>query len=65
MAEFVPEGVLVPGEKALQPLLGDRVENNTAITHVIARGRRRVLLLEAVAGKHAYFVREMRRRRST
>jgi Mg-chelatase subunit ChlD/uncharacterized membrane protein len=63
-AEFVPEGVLVNAEKGeLKPLVGDRLYNNRAATHVIARGRRRVLLLEAVPGQHDYFVREMRSRR--
>ncbi len=40
-AEFQPEN-----------LPGDRPQNNRAATHVIARGRRRVLLLEAEVGKH-------------
>ena len=52
-AEFVPEGVLVDEGKGveLRPLTGDRVQNNKATTHVIARGRRRVLLLEARRGQ--------------
>jgi Mg-chelatase subunit ChlD/uncharacterized membrane protein len=64
-AEFVPAGVVVEGGNGmeLRALTGDRVQNNKATTHVIARGRRRVLLLEAKAGKHAYFVREMRSRK--
>jgi uncharacterized membrane protein len=53
----------VLGEADPLPLTGDRVQNNKATTHVIARGRRRVLLLEAEKGKHAYFVREMRSRK--
>ncbi len=63
-AEFVPEGVLVNAEKGIvEPLIGDRVQNNKATTHVVARGRRRVLLIEARRGEHAYFVEEMQRRR--
>jgi Mg-chelatase subunit ChlD/uncharacterized membrane protein len=62
-AEFVPHGVIVPGEDVLQPLTGDRVQNNKATAHVVARGRRRVLLLEAVPHQHDYYIREMRARK--
>jgi Mg-chelatase subunit ChlD len=62
-AEFVPEGVLVPGEKVPQPLVGDRVQNNKATTHIVARGRRRVLLLEGHAGEHRYLENELRSRK--
>jgi uncharacterized membrane protein/Mg-chelatase subunit ChlD len=33
-------------------LPGDRVENNRASTHVVARGQRRILILEGRAGDH-------------
>jgi len=60
-AEFVPEGVVVetPNGIELHALTGDRVQNNKATTHVVARGRRRVLLIEARRGEHAYLVGEM------
>ncbi len=48
-AQFQPEGIQ-----------GDRPQNNQAITHVIARGRRRALLLEAKAGEQALLVARMR-----
>jgi Mg-chelatase subunit ChlD len=63
-AEFVPEGVVVNAEKGVvERLVGDRVQNNKATTHVVARGRRRILLLETARGQHTYFVREMRARK--
>jgi Mg-chelatase subunit ChlD len=64
-AEFVPEGVVVGTDKGqhLEPLVGDRVQNNKATTHVVARGRRRVLFLEGHKGEHAYLVDELRSRK--
>ncbi len=64
-AEFTPEGVVVEGDKGveLRALTGDRVQNNKATAHVVARGRRRVLLLEATPHQHDYFIREMRARK--
>jgi hypothetical protein len=54
-AEFQPEGVedaagnvLVEGRPP-----GDRPQNNRASAHVVARGTRRVLILEPHAGDHA------------
>jgi hypothetical protein len=35
---------------------GDRVQNNRASTHVVARGRRRILLLEGKADDHQFLV---------
>ncbi len=64
-AEFVPEWVVVETDHGPEKrtLIGDRVQNNKATTHVVARGRRRILLLEAVRDQHAHFVREMRSRK--
>jgi uncharacterized membrane protein len=46
-AEFQPRHVQNDkGEVLFTGLPGDRVENNRARTHVVARGRRRVLLIE-------------------
>jgi uncharacterized membrane protein len=59
-AEFLPEGVyrqegnkLVPIEKGLP---GDRPQNNRATTHVVARGQRRILLIEPHTGDHQFLV---------
>lgn len=52
-AEFRPIGVEdKKGNKIQDKIPGDRVENNRASTHVVARGQRRILLLEKVAGQH-------------
>ena len=60
-AEFHPEGILDErGRLAVRGLPGDRVQNNRASTHVVARGRRRVLLLEAEAGEHRELVERLR-----
>jgi uncharacterized membrane protein len=50
-------------EAAFQPdnLPGDRVQNNRATTHVIALGRRRVLLIEPTAKEHQFLVDHLRR----
>ncbi|HXG13414.1 MAG TPA: VWA domain-containing protein, partial [Gemmataceae bacterium] len=45
-AEFHPQAVLAPDGRVLsRGLPGDRVQNNRATTHVVARGQSRVLLL--------------------
>jgi Mg-chelatase subunit ChlD/uncharacterized membrane protein len=64
-AEFVPEGVVVETDKGpqLQALVGDRVQNNKATTHVVARGQRRILLLEGHAREHEYLVKELESRK--
>jgi uncharacterized membrane protein len=51
-AVFTPKSVVANGE-AIVGLPGDRVQNNSATTHVLALGRRRVLFVEsrANAGK--------------
>ncbi len=52
-AEFQPLRVEDAAGKVLQRgLPGDRVQNNRASTHVIARGRGRILFLENQAGDH-------------
>jgi len=50
-------------EATFQPdnLPGDRVQNNRATTHVIALGRRRVLLIEPNIGDHQLLVDHLRR----
>ncbi len=56
-AEFEPEGVEDDkGMKLLEGLPRDRVQNNRASAHVVARGRRRILLLESRAGDHQFLV---------
>jgi uncharacterized membrane protein/Mg-chelatase subunit ChlD len=50
-------------EATFQPdnLPGDRVQNNRATTHVIAMGRRRVLVIEPNIGDHQLLVDHLRR----
>jgi uncharacterized membrane protein len=61
-AIFEPERVLDDkGEVVKNGLQGDRVQNNRASTHVIALGRRRILLIEAKAGEHDFLVERLRR----
>jgi uncharacterized membrane protein len=52
-AKFEPRGVLDDrGRLLADGLAGDRVENNRATTHVIARGQRLILLVEPKANDH-------------
>jgi uncharacterized membrane protein/Mg-chelatase subunit ChlD len=52
-AVFQPTGVLDDdGRVIATELAGDRTENNRATTHVIARGQRRLLLVEPKDGDH-------------
>jgi uncharacterized membrane protein len=60
-AEFLPRNVVTP--EGLKPVVGDRPQNNKVTTHVIARGQRRILLIEQEAGDHATLVREMTARK--
>jgi uncharacterized membrane protein/Mg-chelatase subunit ChlD len=61
-AIFEPERVLDDkGEVLNNGLQGDRVQNNRASTHVIALGRRRILLIEAKAGEHDFLVERLRK----
>lgn len=55
-AEFEPRGVETADGKLRPGLPGDRVQNNRASTHVVARGQGRILLLENKAGEHAELV---------
>jgi hypothetical protein len=56
-AEFLPERVENEEGKVLKrELPGDRVQNNRAATHVIARGQRRILILEGKKGDHRFLV---------
>jgi hypothetical protein len=60
-AEFLPERVEdEKGEVLKRELPGDRVQNNRAATHVVARGQRRILLLEGKAGDHRFLVDRLR-----
>jgi uncharacterized membrane protein len=60
-AEFLPELVEDDkGNKLQDGLPGDRVQNNRASAHVVARGRRRILLLEGKAGEHRFLVERLR-----
>ena len=47
-------GDLTPG------LAGDRVQNNSATTHVVALGQRRILVVEPCAGEHQLLVDRLR-----
>ncbi|HTU22655.1 MAG TPA: VWA domain-containing protein [Gemmataceae bacterium] len=59
-AEFLPERVEDDkGEVVKRELPGDRVQNNRAATHVIARGQRRILILEGKAGEHRFLVEKL------
>jgi uncharacterized membrane protein len=55
-AEFLPEYVMLPGGERLKGLPGDRPQNNRATTHVVARGQRRILLVEPHTGDHQFLV---------
>ncbi|HJT78347.1 MAG TPA: VWA domain-containing protein, partial [Gemmataceae bacterium] len=56
-AEFLPEFVAdEKGNVLAKGLPGDRPQNNRATTHVVARGQRRILLVEPHAGDHQYLV---------
>jgi hypothetical protein len=56
-AEFQPLGIQNErGEVVQKGLPGDRVQNNRAAAHVVARGQGRVLLLENEAGAHQELV---------
>jgi hypothetical protein len=56
-AEFLPERVEDDNGNVLKrDLPGDRVQNNRSATHVIARGQRRILILEGKAGDHRFLI---------
>jgi uncharacterized membrane protein len=54
-AIFQPERVERP-DGGHAALVGDRPQNNSATTHVVALGRRRVLLVEQTEGEHQLLV---------
>ena len=54
-AEFQPEWVEdKDGNVLLHGLPGDRVQNNRATTHIVARGQRRVLVVEQKLGEQKF-----------
>ncbi|HEV3448362.1 MAG TPA: VWA domain-containing protein, partial [Gemmataceae bacterium] len=55
-AIFVPEAVENGKGGIIQGLEGDRVQNNSATTHVVALGQRRILVIEPEAGQHQLLV---------
>jgi Mg-chelatase subunit ChlD len=60
-AEFLPERVEdEKGEVLQRELPGDRVQNNRAAAHVVARGQRRILILEGKAGDHRFLAEKLR-----
>jgi hypothetical protein len=59
-AEFLPERVEdEKGEIVKRQLPGDRVQNNRAAAHVVARGQRRILILEGKAGDHRFLAEKL------
>jgi uncharacterized membrane protein len=59
-AIFQPEGVETQKGEIIQGLEGDRVQNNSASTHVVALGQRRILVIEPVEGEHRLLVDRLR-----
>jgi len=55
-AVFQPEAVQGQNGAFTQGLPGDRVQNNSATTHVVALGQRRILLIESRKGEHQLLV---------
>src|SRR5262249_6962908 len=55
-AIFQPEGYIKENGQVVENLEGDRVQNNTASTHVVAQGQRRVLVIEPAAGDHQLLI---------
>jgi uncharacterized membrane protein len=55
-AIFQPEGVQNEKGEAIAGLEGDRVQNNSATTHVVALGQRRILVVEQTLGEHRLLV---------
>jgi len=65
-AKFIPIGVEdARGAKLLDGLPGDRVENNTASTNVMARGQKTVLLVEPRVGDHKLLADRLRKAKSS
>jgi uncharacterized membrane protein len=59
-AVFQPKAVQNEGGGLTPGLAGDRVQNNSATTHVVALGQRRILLIEPRAGAHQLLVDRLR-----
>lgn len=59
-AIFTPEGVKGDDGEVVRGLPGDRPQNNSASTHVVAFGQRRILLLEQVQGDHQFLADRLR-----
>ena len=65
-AKFVPLRVEdARGNKVQDGLPGDRVENNTASTNVMARGQKMVLLVEPRVGDHKLLADRLRKAKSS
>jgi len=59
-AIFQPEAAQNERGEFEQGLAGDRVQNNSATTHVIALGQRRILVVEQKIGDHELLVNRLR-----
>jgi hypothetical protein len=59
-ATFLPEAVKTEQGELVKGLPGDRVQNNSASTHVIATGQRRILLVEPAVGEHQFLADRLR-----
>jgi uncharacterized membrane protein len=59
-AIFQPEAAQDEGGQFVQGLAGDRVQNNSATTHVVALGQRRILVVEPKIGDHQLLVDRLR-----
>jgi uncharacterized membrane protein len=55
-AVFQPKAVQNERGGLVAGLAGDRVQNNSATTHVVALGQRRILIVEPSAGQHQLLV---------
>lgn len=55
-AIFQPKAVKNERGELTRGLTGDRVQNNSATTHVVALGQRRILVVEPRAGEHQLLV---------
>jgi uncharacterized membrane protein len=59
-AIFQPEGVEDERGEVVAGLEGDRIQNNSATTHVIATGQRKILLIEQNLGDHELLEQRLR-----
>jgi uncharacterized membrane protein len=58
-AIFQPEGVVNERGEKIGDLVGDRVQNNSVTTHVVAMGQRRILVIEPAEGEHDLLIRNL------